>query len=142
MPLEKIVNGVKKLNDEEKIKNSISMKKHIDEIKRMGWKKFWKMNNKVFYLLGIMLIIIIVLDKLMNSEIIRLIKNDRSWAIGYFAVSTFVFTAIVIYMIHFTLTIGIKQDYNTNSFMRVKMNKLKGIDWKSAEEPFERKKKQ
>lgn len=140
MPVDKMVNKMRKLNNED-IKSKLGMKKYIDEIKEMGWKKFWKANNKVFYLVGYILTALILITLFLNSRIIVLIKTDESWAGMYFLASTAIFILITIYIINFMLTIGIKQDYNTDNFMRTKMGKLKGIDWKSAEEPFVKKKK-
>lgn len=140
MPVKKIVDGVKKLNDVENLKSGLDMKSHIKEIQRMGFKRFWKMNNKVFYLSGIILLGLIGIHALLNSEPVRLIKTDLTWSKFYFIITAGLFTMLAVYIIKFTLTVSIKQEFNTDNFMRAKMGKLKGIDWKSAEEPFQKKK--
>lgn len=141
MPINKLMKDAKQLNDSEKIKGMFNVKGYIEEIQAMGFKKFWKANNKVIYLIVILIIGIILLQMFRTSHIITLIKTDPTWAKVYFFLSTFAYTGIAIFILNYTLTISLKQDYNTDYFMRTKMSKLKGIDWKSAEEPFLKKKK-
>lgn len=140
MPIKKIVHGVKQLNNPEKLKAALDVKKHIEEIKKMGWKKFWKMNNRAFYLAFWIIGGIIGVEILLNCRYVDLIKTTMAWSKIYFVATLTIFTLITGSIINYYINIGIKQDYNTDIFMRTKMSKLKGIDWESAEAPFQKKK--
>ncbi len=139
MPIKKMVNNLKKLNDDETIKSKLDMKKYIEEIKIMGWKKFWKMNNKVFYFAGTILGALILINIFLNSKIITTFRTDDKWSMIYFVATFLLFGGTTIFIINFMATIGIKQEFNTDNFLRTK-EKLKGVDWKSAEEPYLKKK--
>lgn len=141
MPINKMINNLKKLNDDENAKSKFNMKNYMQEIKEMGWKKFWKANNKVFYFVGTILAGLILINILLNSKIVTLFKTDDKWASFYFLGTTLLFTGFTVYMINFLANIGLKQEFNTDNFFRTK-EKLKGVDWKSAEEPYLKKKKQ
>lgn len=142
MPINKIIKGAQDITDTEKIKSVFNVKGYIEEIQKMGYKKFWIANNKVIYLITALIVGLILYQMFRTSRPIMLCKTDPTWSLIYFSISTLIFAAITFFIIQFTFTISIKQDYNTDNFMRTKMSKLKGIDWKSAEEPFQKKKKQ
>lgn len=140
MPIKKIIHGIKKLNDNEKLSASLDMRKHIDEISKIGWKRFWKANNKIFYLLLSLILCAVGIVYLLNTDTVIAIRTDMFWSKVYLLGTIIIYTVIMFYIMHYYLQIGIKQDFNTDNFMRTKMNKLKGIDWKSAEEPYLKKK--
>lgn len=133
MSLNKIFSGLKNLNDAEKLKSFVGVRKILAEVQQLGLKKFWEMNNKVFYLILKILIVIIIYSTIRNSRIVTLFRTDLEWSLVYFAGTMLIFITTIGYAINFYLKIGIKQDFNTDEIMRKQM-KYKGVDWHKHQE--------
>lgn len=138
MPIKHIINGIKKVNNVETLKANLDMKKHIDTLQKMGWKKFWQMNNKLFKLLGILIVGTILFLKFAESKFVENIENIPRYSEYYFWGTLLLYSGLIVYVIHFMMTESIK-DFNVNTFTRIKMKEFSGVDWKKADGQFKNK---
>lgn len=120
-------------------KKTSFLKTYIQEVKKIGWKQFWKQNNKAIIFLLKLLLAAFVLGVIESTSFVKVIKNNQQYSKIYFLLTLLAFTFTVAYQVWFYFEVGIKQDFNTSQFSRVK-EKTKGVDWKKAEEPYNKKK--
>jgi hypothetical protein len=139
MPMQKMIHGIKHMDDDDKLKATVSIKRKIDELQKIGWKKFWKLNNRLIKLLSIIFGVLLLLLYLNSTYAVKSIRHNYDWAKWYFLGTLLIFSALTFYIIKFSFDNKL-QDYNTNNFSRAKL-KHKGIDWQAAEEPFMKSKK-
>lgn len=128
-------------NNLETHKKTSFLKVYLQEAKKMGWKQFWKQNDKAVKFLLKLLLAAFALGVIESTSFVEKIKYDKDYAKLYFLLTLIAFTMTVAYQAWFYFEVGIKQDFNTSQFTRVKEKSFKGVDWKKAEAPYNSKKK-
>lgn len=132
---------IKHENHSESHKKDSFLKVYIQEVKKIGWKQFWKQNNKAIIFLFKLLLVAFVIGVIESTKFVHEIKTNQEYSKIYFLLTLTFFILTVAYQVWFYFQAGIKQDFNTSQFSRVKEKTLKGIDWKKAEAPYHNKKK-